>query len=62
MMSRIERMLLQKKQEKLQVGRGVPVITDLKEGVPVLRETNEDGLVEYVRHKGVLYKNVYTKV
>lgn len=54
-MTRQERIGLHRKQERLQVKKGVPVLSDLKEGVPVLRQTS-DGIVEYVRHKGVLLK------
>ena len=59
-MTRQERIALHKKQERLQVQSGVPIVSDLKEGVPVLRSTAE-GVVEYVRHNGVLYKNVLEK-
>ena len=59
-MTRQERIGLHKKQERLQVKSGVPVVSDLKEGVPVLRTTDE-GVVEYVRHNSVLYKNVLEK-
>ena len=54
-MTRGERISLHKKQERLQVRSGVPSTADLKEGVPVLRSTNE-GVVEYVKHNGVLFK------
>ena len=56
-MTRQERIALHKKQERLQVQSGTPAIADLKEGVPVLRSTIE-GVVEYVKHNGVLYKKV----
>ena len=56
-MTRQERIALHKKQERLQVKDGTPSAADLKEGVPVLRSTNE-GVVEYVRHNGVLHKKV----
>ena len=59
-MTRQERIALHKKQERLQVKSGVPRVVDLNEGVPVLRSTTE-GVVEYVRHNGVLYKNVLEK-
>ena len=59
-MTRQERIALHKKQERLQVKSGVPMVNDLNEGVPVLRSTVE-GVVEYVRHNGVLYKNVLEK-
>ena len=56
-MTRQERITLHKKQERLQVKSGVPSISDLNEGVPVLRSTSE-GVVEYVRHNGVLFKKI----
>ena len=56
-MTRQERITLHKKQERLQVKSGVPSISDLQEGVPVLRSTSE-GVVEYVRHNGVLFKKI----
>ena len=56
-MTRQERIALHKKQERLQVKGGVPSVADLKEGVPALRSTNE-GVVEYVKHNGVLYKKI----
>ena len=55
-MTRQERIALHKKQERLQVKSGVPSVADLKEGVPVLRSTPE-GVVEYVKHNSVLFKN-----
>jgi len=56
-MTRQERIALHKKQERTQLKKGVPVATDLDEGVPVLRTTGE-GVVEYVKHNGVLFKKV----
>jgi hypothetical protein len=56
-MTRQERIALHKKQERLQVKEGAPAVSDLKEGVPVLRSTSE-GVVEYIRHNGVLHKKV----
>ena len=56
-MTRQERIALHKKQERLQVKDGTPTVADLKEGVPVLRSTAE-GIVEYVKHNGVLFKKV----
>ena len=56
-MTRQERIALHKKQERLQVKSGTPAPGDLKEGVPVLRSTIE-GVVEYVKHNGILYKKV----
>ena len=59
-MTRQERIALHKKQERLQVKPGKPEIAELIEGVPVLRSTSE-GIVEYIRHNGVLYKKVLDK-
>ena len=56
-MTRQERIALHKKQERLQVKSGTPSSADLKEGVPVLRSTSE-GVVEYVKHSGVLFKKI----
>ena len=56
-MTRQERIALHKKQERLQVKSGVPIVNELKEGVTVLRSTGE-GVVEYVKHNGVLFKKV----
>ena len=56
-MTRQERISLHKKQERLQVKDGSPSVADLKEGVPVLRSTSE-GVVEYVKNNGVLFKKV----
>ena len=56
-MTRQERIALHKKQERLQVKSGTPAVSDLSEGVPVLRSTSE-GVVEYVRHNGVLFKKI----
>ena len=56
-MTRQERIALHKKQERLQIKSGPPFATDLAESVPELRSTPE-GLVEYVKHNGVLFKKI----
>ena len=56
-MTRQERIALHKKQERLQVKSGAPSVGELTEGVPILRSTSE-GVVEYVRHNGVLFKKI----
>ena len=56
-MTRQERITLHKKQERLQVKSGTPAVAELKEGVPVLRSTGE-GVVEYVKTNGVMFKKV----
>lgn len=58
--TRQERIALHKKQERLQVKDGVPAVVDLKDGVPTLRKTSE-GIVEYVKHNGVLFKKILDK-
>ena len=58
--TRQERIALHKKQERLQVKSGTPASADLREGVPVLRSTLE-GVVEYVKHHGVLFKKILDK-
>ena len=45
------------KQERQYVGNGVPLVNELEDGVPVLRSTSE-GVVQYIRYNGILYKNV----
>ena len=59
-MTRQERISLHKKQERLQVKKNVPTVSELKEGVPVLRSTSE-GVVEYVLNNNVIYKKVLDK-
>jgi hypothetical protein len=56
-MTRAERIALHKKQERLQIKGGSPSLDDLTESVPELRSTDE-GLVEYVKHNGILFKKV----
>jgi hypothetical protein len=60
-MDREQRVVLHKKQERLQVKRGIPNIGELSEGVPVIRLTNK-GLYQYVKYNNVLYKQKFTKV
>jgi hypothetical protein len=56
-----QRRQLHSKQSRLQVTSGKPSPRELKEGVPVLRSTDE-GVVEYVKYNGELYKKVLDKV
>ena len=60
-MTRQERISLHKKQERTQISEGVPMASDLKEGVPVIRKTSE-GLVEFIRFENKLHKKVLTKI
>ena len=59
-MTREARVALHGKQERVQIRRGVPNTNNLKEGIPELRDTSQ-GLVEYIKHNGILYKKVWTK-
>ena len=59
-MTRQERIALHKKQERLQIKKGVPSLQEIIEGIPVIRETSE-GLVEYHRKGSILYKKVLDK-
>ena len=54
-MTRQERVILHKKQERIQISKGEPSLSELREGVPVLRDI-KNGVFEYVKHNGVLYK------
>ena len=61
-LTRADRISLHKKQERLSLKDGdIPDVSDLKEGIPVLR-TNHEGVMEYIRHNNVLYKKSYTAV
>ena len=54
---RIARKMQHTKQERLYITEGAPAVSDLRDSVPVIKSTSE-GLVQYVRHKNALYKNV----
>ena len=41
------------------VVEGEPDITELPEGVPVIRATDE-GVVQFVRYNNEIYKNIFT--
>ena len=49
------------KQERMDIGKGVPSVQDLREGVSVIRRTQE-GMVKFTRIGNVLYKNVLERV
>ena len=57
-MRRQDRVNLHRKQETLVLKKGVPDINEMTNGVPTLRVT-EEGVVEYVKYNGVMYKNQY---
>jgi hypothetical protein len=54
---RLARKMQHTKQERIHVSEGAPSVSELKEGVSVIRSTS-DGLVEYVRYKNTLYRKV----
>ena len=60
-MTRQERIALHKKQERTHISEGIPMTSDLKEGVPVIRKTSE-GLVEFIKFENRLHKKVLTKI
>tara|TARA_Y100000310_G_scaffold268397_1_gene280982 strand:- start:512 stop:736 length:225 start_codon:yes stop_codon:yes gene_type:complete len=58
-MTREERVAIHKKLESRVVVEGEPDITELPEGVPVIRATDE-GVVQFVRYNNEIYKNIFT--
>ncbi len=60
-MTRSERISLHKKQERLQVKDGEPILSELKDSVPVLRNTSE-GIVEFVKIKEKLHKKGFSPI
>ena len=59
-MTRAERVSIHKKQERMNVGTGIPVASDLQEGVSVLRSTS-GGVIEYLNYGGVLYEKRFSQ-
>tara|TARA_R100001443_G_scaffold16950_2_gene27422 strand:+ start:259 stop:447 length:189 start_codon:yes stop_codon:yes gene_type:complete len=59
-MNRHNRVALHKKQERASVKDGVPTLNELIEDVPVYRIVGRD-LIEYVKHRSILYKKVLDK-
>ena len=57
-MTRQERVAIHKKQEVASIKEGIPLLSELSEGVSTFRSTNE-GLVEYLKFNGVLYKKLF---
>jgi hypothetical protein len=60
-MTRQERLLIHKKLESRIIAKNEPLESELSEGVPVFRATDE-GLVQYIIHNGELYKSVFERV
>jgi hypothetical protein len=61
-MDRQQRIAIHKKQDRLRISNGVPSVSDLREGVPSIRQT-ADGLVEFIRYNNKIYKGtVYSPI
>ena len=60
-MTRQERVAIHKKQEVSSIKEGIPLLSELSEGVSTFRSTNE-GLVEYLKFNGVLYKKLFERI
>ena len=61
-MTRQERVNLHKKQERIQIRAGAPVITEMQEGVPVIRRVPGEGLVEFIRDGNAMYKKLLDRI
>ena len=61
-MTRGERVNLHKKHERVHVRNGAPAISDLQEGVPVIRRVPGEGLVEFIRDGSVMYKKQLDRI
>ena len=61
-MTRQERVNLHKKQERINIRTGAPVITELREGVPVIRRVPGEGLVEFIRDGNAMYKKLLDRI
>jgi hypothetical protein len=59
-MNRQERISIQKKQERASITDGVPTLNELTDGVPIYRLISGD-LVQYIKHRNILYKKVLDK-
>ena len=59
-MNRQERVSIQKKQERASIIDGVPTLNELTDGIPVYRLISGD-LVQYIKHRNILYKKVLDK-
>lgn len=57
---RYARTSIHKKSETIYVGKGKPKLSDLQEGVPVIRMTSS-GVSQYIKIKNVLWKLDFTK-
>ena len=60
-LTRAERILIHKKRESGVTLEGEPSVTELSEGVPVFRITDE-GIVQYIRNNNKLFKSIFSEV
>ena len=60
-MSRQGRNSEHRKQNRMQIQRGVPSIGELQEGVPVLRLVGGIGVVQYIKCNGELYSSAFSR-
>ena len=59
-MDRELRVSIHKKQERESINEGVPTLNELTEGISVFRLVSGD-LIQYVKHRNILYKKVLDK-
>ncbi len=55
-LTRIDRLIMHKKQETMAVKTSIPNVNEMKEGIPVLIYLNNEGLFHYVKYGGNLYR------
>jgi hypothetical protein len=55
-LDRTIRNLVHKKQERSKISKGKPKLSDMKEGVPEFRFTDEEQLCMYIRYNNKLWR------
>jgi hypothetical protein len=55
-LDRTIRNLIHKKQERVNIGRGKPRLSDMKEGIPEFRFTDDEKLCMYIRYNNQLWR------
>ena len=60
-MDRDTRNLIHKKQELIKIKKGTPLRSELSEGIPVFRRTNE-GLQQFIKYNNEIYSTLWTDV
>ena len=58
-LDRTIRNLIHKKQERAIVRKGKPRLSDMKEGVPQFRFTDEEQLCMYIRYNNKLWRTIF---